>query len=69
MLTGAQLKDLLPDAALDLPDRIRELARTWDLRLSEASLDMLATALEFDPSRRPSAASAFADPLVHDLAS
>jgi tRNA A-37 threonylcarbamoyl transferase component Bud32 len=68
MLTGRQLKHLLPDAALDLPDRVRDLLRTLDLPLSAGSIGMLAAALEFDPSRRPGAAGDFAAPLVRDLA-
>jgi tRNA A-37 threonylcarbamoyl transferase component Bud32/ligand-binding sensor domain-containing protein len=67
MLTGRQLKDLLPDAALDLPERVRGLARGLQVRLSDESIEMLATALEFDPARRPRAAGAFAEPLVNDL--
>jgi streptogramin lyase len=67
MLTGRQLRDLLPDAALDLPERVRELAGT--LPLSKSAIDMLASALEFDPARRPSVASVFANPLLEDLQS
>jgi tRNA A-37 threonylcarbamoyl transferase component Bud32/ligand-binding sensor domain-containing protein len=67
MLTGRQLKDLLPEAALDLPERVRVLARNLEVRFSDASIEMLATALEFDPARRPRAAGAFAAPLVNDL--
>jgi serine/threonine protein kinase len=69
MLTGRQLKQLLPDAALDLPDRVRELSRTLAPKLSEESVEMLARALEFDPARRPSAAGSFAAPIVADLES
>jgi tRNA A-37 threonylcarbamoyl transferase component Bud32 len=67
MLTGRQLKDLLPDAALDLPERVRVLARGLEVRFSRESIEMLATALEFDPARRPRVAGAFAAPLVNDL--
>jgi hypothetical protein len=67
MLTGRQLKDLLPDAALDLPERVRDLARNMDVHFSEESIEMLSRALEFDPTRRPREASAFAEPLVNDL--
>ena len=67
MLTAKQLKHLLPDAALDLPDRVRELLRDLGAPLSPESIDMLAAALEFDPSRRPASASTFAAPLVRDL--
>jgi tRNA A-37 threonylcarbamoyl transferase component Bud32 len=67
MLTGRQLKDLLPDAALDLPDRVRGLARSLEVGFSDESVEMLATALEFDPARRPRAAGSFAAPLINDL--
>jgi tRNA A-37 threonylcarbamoyl transferase component Bud32 len=67
MLTGRQLKDLLPDAALDLPERVRDLARGLDAHFSDESIEMLAMALEFDPARRPRAAGSFAAPLINDL--
>ncbi len=69
LLTGRQLKHLLPNAAMDLPDRVRELARSLDANLSEDSIEMLAVSLEFDPARRPSVAGLFAVPLVRDLES
>jgi len=69
MLTGRQLKDLLPDAALDLSDRLRPLLKTLEVRFSQDSIDMLAAALEFDPAKRPRAAGVFAGPLVEDLES
>jgi tRNA A-37 threonylcarbamoyl transferase component Bud32 len=67
MLTGRGLSELLPDAALDLPERVRDLSRSLDISLSEDSIDMLAAALEFDPSRRPPAVVPFASPIVRDL--
>jgi serine/threonine protein kinase len=67
MLTSRQLKDLLPDAAMDLPQRVKELLKTQAPVLTEESAQMLASALEFDPSRRPSAAGPFAEPIVRDL--
>jgi hypothetical protein len=66
-MTGRQLKDLLPDAALDLPDRVRDLAGTLPAHLAADSIGMLALALEFDPARRPRAAGVFAAPIVRDL--
>ena len=42
MLTGRQLKDLLPDAALDLPERVRVLGGKLAGRLLDASIEMLA---------------------------
>jgi serine/threonine protein kinase len=53
MLTGQRLSTLLPNASLDLPDRVRELARSLPIRLSEESADLIGAALEFDPLRRP----------------
>jgi tRNA A-37 threonylcarbamoyl transferase component Bud32/ligand-binding sensor domain-containing protein len=69
MLTGRQLKDLLPDAALDLPDQLRTLLKGLEIGLSQHSIDMLAMALEFDPAKRPHVAGAFAGPLIEDLES
>jgi len=67
MLTGERLSVLLPHAGMDLPDRVREFARHLPMRLSERSIDLLAAALEFDPSRRPQDAQLFAEPIVRDL--
>ena len=66
MLTGQRLLVLLPDAALDLPDRVRDLLRQRG-GLSDESTDLLAMALEFDPKKRPDVASAVADPIARDL--
>jgi len=67
MLTGQRLSTLLPNAALDLPDRVRELVRGLPIPLSGQSVDLLGSALEFDPSRRPQSAMPFAEPIVRDL--
>jgi eukaryotic-like serine/threonine-protein kinase len=67
MLTGQRLSTLLPDAALDLPERVRELAGGLPVRFSEESIDLLGAALEFDPLRRPADAQSFAEPIVRDL--
>ncbi len=67
LLTGQQLKALLPDAALDLSVRVRELMEGLGFGLSPESVAMLAAALEFDPSRRPSVAGAFVAPIARDL--
>jgi hypothetical protein len=53
MLTGSRLVDLLPDAGLDLSQRVRELLSVGTFALSPASIEILASALEFDPARRP----------------
>jgi tRNA A-37 threonylcarbamoyl transferase component Bud32 len=67
MLTGQRLSTLLPNAALDLPDRVRELVRGLPIPLSGQSVELLGAALEFDPSRRPQSAMLFAEPIVRDL--
>jgi ligand-binding sensor domain-containing protein/tRNA A-37 threonylcarbamoyl transferase component Bud32 len=69
MITGQQLNKLLPAAGLDLPERVRVLLPTLAIRLSPESIEMLASALEFDPSKRPRAAGAFAVPVTRDLGS
>jgi tRNA A-37 threonylcarbamoyl transferase component Bud32 len=67
MLTGQRLSVLLPNAALDLPDRVRELVRGLPIPLSGQSVNLLGSALEFDPSRRPQSAMLFAEPIARDL--
>ena len=67
MLTGQRLSTLLPDAALDLPERVRELVGGLPVRFSKESIDLLGAALEFDPLRRPPDAQLFAEPIVRDL--
>jgi serine/threonine-protein kinase len=69
ILTGRRLAYLLPDASLDLAVQVRKLLGGLDLKLSREAIDMLAGALEFDPSRRPHVAGSFASPLVRDLES
>jgi serine/threonine-protein kinase len=68
MLAGCRLSYLLPDASLDLPNCVRELLKGLDIKLSQDAIEMLATALEFDPARRPHAAGPFLAPLLKDLA-
>lgn len=67
MLTGHQVSELLPNEALELPVLILETMVNLKLNLSGESVQMLASALEFDPSKRPSVATQFATPLVRDL--
>ncbi len=66
MLTGKRLSELLPDAALDLPARVREFLSRASLGLSASAIDCLCAALEFDPSRRPHDANEFADTVTRD---
>jgi tRNA A-37 threonylcarbamoyl transferase component Bud32 len=67
MLTGQRLSTLLPDASMDLPERVRELLAKLNVGLSPSSIDLISSALEFDPSRRPKSASAFANQIAKDL--
>jgi tRNA A-37 threonylcarbamoyl transferase component Bud32 len=67
MLTGARLSDLLPDASMDLPNRVRELLSALPVRLSTQSIDLIASALEFDPARRPRSVRDFAELIAVDL--
>ncbi len=67
MLAGRRLSDLLPDACLDLPERVRELLQNLNLKLSSEAIDILARALEFDPAKRPRVAGSLAMILVNDL--
>jgi serine/threonine-protein kinase len=67
MLTGARLSDLLPDASMDLPNRVRELLAGLPVPLSTQSIDLIASALEFDPARRPRTVRDFAETIAADL--
>lgn len=69
MLTGERLSTLLPDASMDLPDRVRELLSRLPLGLSSTSIELIASALVFDPAHRPKNAGHFADRIASDLES
>jgi non-specific serine/threonine protein kinase len=67
MLAGERLATLLPDASMDLPDRVSELLRRLYPRLSSESVDRIAAALQFDPARRPRDAAQFVNGIADDL--
>jgi len=67
MLTGQRLAALLPNASMDLPARVREVLGKLPVSFSEASVQLVSMALEFDPSRRPENAGAFVACIVQDL--
>ena len=69
MLTGQRLSTLLPDASIDLPARVREFLAGPPVIFSKPAIDLLSSALEFDPSRRPKAAGEFSARIAHDLES
>jgi serine/threonine-protein kinase len=67
MMAGKRLSELLPDASMDLPERVRELLRRQSPGLSAAAIEILSSALEFDPARRPRSAGRFADAIADDI--
>jgi tRNA A-37 threonylcarbamoyl transferase component Bud32/ligand-binding sensor domain-containing protein len=67
MLTGRRLSELLPNASMDLPARVRELLDSLPLRLGTVSIELISSALEFDPARRPQDAGWFANTIAADL--
>jgi hypothetical protein len=68
LLCGVRVAALLQNAALDLPERVPGLLKKVGIELSAESVGMLARALEFDPQKRPGAASEFVRGIVLDLA-
>lgn len=69
MLTGERLSALLPDASMDLPERVRELLSGLNVGLSSAAIELISSALQFDPAERPKNAGAFATQIAQDLES
>jgi hypothetical protein len=68
MLTGKRLSELMPDASLDLAERVREFLLAYHVKLSNASIKQLCAALEFDPLRRPASVRLLTSTLADDLA-
>ena len=52
MVTGKRVSELLPDASWDLAVRAREMLVAMKLGLSAESIEMMGSALEFDPGRK-----------------
>ncbi|HLJ26713.1 MAG TPA: serine/threonine-protein kinase [Candidatus Angelobacter sp.] len=69
MLTGKPVAELLPDAALNLPQRVQELLGGGTFGLSPSAIERIGAALEFDPARRPRDVAAFAAIIAGDLES
>ena len=67
MLTGRRITDLLPQATLDLSERTHAFLQAQPFGLSAASIRLLASSLEFDPTRRVHSVGEFAEPIVRDL--
>lgn len=66
MLTGKRLALLFPAAALDLPERVRELLTAERFGLSDPSIEQIVSALQFDPARRPKDAASFVGRITAD---
>jgi tRNA A-37 threonylcarbamoyl transferase component Bud32/ligand-binding sensor domain-containing protein len=69
MLTGSRLSTLLPYASMDLSVRVQELLGGLPVKLSTPAIELLSSALEFDPLRRPKIAGEFALRIAEDLES
>jgi hypothetical protein len=69
MLTRQRLSGLFPDASIDLPMRVREFLSQPDFMFSNASINLMSQALEFDPLRRPQDAKEFSTVIARDLES
>ena len=67
LLTGQPLVELLPHASIDLPSRVREVLADPSFGLSEPSLELMCSAMEFHPRSRPKSAGQFADQIATDL--
>lgn len=67
MLTGERLSVLLPDASMDLPERVQELLSKLPVALTSSSINLVSSALQFDPARRPKNAIDFANQIAADL--
>ncbi len=67
MMTGRRIDELLPDAGLDLPLRVRGALADLPFPLSESTINLIGSALEFHPLSRPQNARDFADQIAADL--
>jgi len=67
MLTGSRWTDLLPQGTLDMAEFVHTYFTKHRHGLSVDSVVMLASALAFDPLRRPKDVIRFAAPIICDL--
>ena len=67
MVTGLRWTEFLPEAKLDLQEQLREFFRGKPELFGEASIEMIVSALAFDPAGRPQDVAVFARPIVLDL--
>ncbi len=67
MMTGRRIDELMPDAALDLPVRVRGALADLPFPISDASINLIGQAMEFHPMSRPQNARDFAYQIAADL--
>jgi hypothetical protein len=52
---------------MDLPERVQELLSKLPVALTSSSINLVSSALQFDPARRPKNAIDFANQIAADL--
>ena len=67
MVTGLRWTEFLPEAKLDLPEQLREFFREKTELFGVESIEMIVSALAFDPGGRPKDVIVFARPIIRDL--
>jgi serine/threonine protein kinase len=67
MVTGLRWAEFLPEAKLDLPEQIRGYFTEHPGLFQADSLDLIVSALAFDPAGRPKDVMEFARPIIRDL--
>jgi hypothetical protein len=67
MVTGLRWTEFLPEAKLDLPEQLREFFQARPELFGDESVEMLVSALAFDPGGRPKNVQDFARPIIRDL--
>jgi len=67
MVTGLRWTEFLPEAKLDLPEQLRAFFREKPELFGAESIEMIVSALAFDPGGRPKDVIMFAQPIILDL--
>ena len=67
MVTGQRWTEFLPEAKLDLPQQLRGYFREKPDLFEAESVEMIVSALTFDPGGRPKDVAVFTQPIIRDL--
>jgi serine/threonine protein kinase len=67
MVTGVRWTEFLPEAKLDLPNQLRDFFHERPQMFGSESVEMIVSALAFDPGSRPKDVILFAAPIIRDL--